>query len=370
MRIAMLGSRGIPASYSGVETAVEHLARGFVERGHDVTVYCRSHAVEHRREHVGAKLVHLPALQNKYLDTLSHTALSTGHLVRGNRPDVALYAISGNAPVIPIARLAGVPSVLQIDGLDSLRAKWPKPARAYLRATERLSPIAATIAVTDSETVARDYEARFGRRLLSIPYGASLEDPGDLGRCAELGVEPGKFVLFVGRLVPENNPHLLVAAHAALETDWPLVIVGDGRYADSYVDELHSSADERVRFPGAIYGPGYGELVHRAGVVCVPTEVGGTHPVIVEAMAAGAALLVSDHAPNLEVVGDSAAVFPLAGGARALSRQLAELIADEDRRANLGVRARARATSRYSWDTCVEQYLALFAAVIERGAPS
>ena len=87
-------------------------------------------------------------------------------------------------------------------------------------------------------------------------------------------------------------------------------------------------------------------------------------------MAAGAALLVSDHAPNLEVVGDSAAVFPLAGGARALSRQLAELIADEDRRANLGVRARARATSRYSWDTCVEQYLALFAAVIERGAPS
>ena len=364
----MLGSRGIPASYSGVETAVEHLAAGFVERGHDVTVYCRSHAVEHRDEHVGASLVHLPALQNKYLDTLSHTAVSTGHLVRAERPDVALYAISGNAPVLPVARLAGVPSVLQIDGLDSLRAKWPKAARLYLRATERLSPLAATVAVTDSEVVARDYERRFGRRLLSIPYGASLEDPGDLGRCAELGIEPGQFVLFVGRLVPENNAHLLVAAHMSLETGWPLVVVGDGRYADRYVDELHAAGDERVRFPGAIYGPGYGELVHRAGLVCVPTEVGGTHPVIVEAMAAGAPLLVSDHEPNLEVVGDAAAVFPLGGGWSALARQLGELIDDDARRASLGVRAKARATARYSWDRCVEQYLAVFRAVIERSA--
>ena len=133
MKIAMLGTRGIPAAYSGFETAVEHLAREFALRGHEVTVYCRPHMVERRETHVGARLVHIPTVQNKYLDTLVHTARCTAHMVRGHRPDVALYFISGNAPVVPFARLAGVPTVFQIDGLDSERAKWPAAARAYIR---------------------------------------------------------------------------------------------------------------------------------------------------------------------------------------------------------------------------------------------
>ena len=160
---------------------------------------------ERKAEHVGARLVHLPTVRNKYLDTLAHSAVCTVHMAIKERPDVALYFIGGNALVVPFARMAGIPSVLQIDGLDSERAKWPAPARAYLRFTERISPAAATIAVTDSEAVADSLEARYGRRITTIPYGARLDDPGDSGRCADLGIEPGRFVLFVGRLVPENN---------------------------------------------------------------------------------------------------------------------------------------------------------------------
>jgi len=103
--------------------------------------------------------------------------------------------------------------------------------------------------------------------------------------------------------------------------------------------------------------------VHRCGLMCAPTEVGGTHPVIVEAMAAGAALVVSDHAPNLEVVGDAAASFPLAGGADALAAVLDSLMDDPARRADLGRRAAARAAERYSWDACAEAYLRLCEAV-------
>lgn len=367
MRIAMLGTRGIPAAYSGFETAVENLAARFVARGHEVTVYCRPHMTERRDTFAGARLVHLPTIRSKHLDTLAHTFVSTGHMVTRARPDVALYFIAGNAPAVPFARLAGVPAVLQIDGLDSERAKWSGPARAYLRLAERLAPAAATVAVTDSAAVAEAYERRHGRRIPWIPYGADMPDPGDAGWCRRLGVEPGRFTLFVGRLVPENNAHLLIEAHRLLAPPgWPLVVVGDAPYADAYIAGLRAAAGPDVILPGYVFGDGYRELVHRCGVMCAPTEVGGTHPVIVEGMAAGAALLVSDHAPNLEVVGDAAARFPLQGGAPALAAALGELIADPARRRELGARAAERAARRYSWDACADSYLRLCEIVTGR----
>jgi glycosyltransferase involved in cell wall biosynthesis len=359
----MVGTRGIPAAYSGFETAVEHLAERFSATGHRVSVYCRPHMTGRRPTHAGAELIHLPTVRSKHLDTLAHTALSTVHLATRLRPDVAIYFIAGNAPLVPLARLARIPVILQIDGLDSERAKWSGPARAYLRWAEGLAARAATIAVTDSETVADLYEARHGRRIPAIPYGAELLDPGTHTWCRRLGLERGRFILFVGRLVPENNAHLLIEARARLGTDWPLVIVGDAPYASEYIAGLRAAAGDGVHMPGYVFGEGYAELVHACGVMCVPTEVGGTHPVIVEAMAAGAPLLVSDHAPNLEVVGQSAATFPLAGGAGALAGALSALIADPGRRHDLGERAAARAAEHYSWDTCAERYLRLCAAL-------
>ena len=363
MKIALIGTRGIPAAYSGFETAVENLAREFTARGHEVTVYCRPHMTEQRDEHAGARLVHLPTVRNKYLDTLAHTTVSTGHMVTKERPDVAIYFIAGNAPVVPFARMAGVPSILQIDGMDSQRAKWPRAAKAIIRQFEHMSAAAATIAVTDSESVADLYEQRFGRRLLAIPYGASLPDPGTTQALDELGLTPGEYILFVGRLVPENNAHLLVDAYAKLDTDWPLVIVGDAPYADDYIAGLKAGASDNVLFPGYVFGDGYAELVNNCGLMCVPTEVGGTHPVIVEAMAAGAALVVSDHEPNIEVVGDAAATFSLAAAPASLTQVLARLIGDPERRAALGEAAAARAAQRFGWGQCAERYLALVATV-------
>ncbi len=367
MRIALIGTRGIPAAYSGFETAVENLAREFTARGHEVTVYCRPHMTEQRSEHAGARLVHLPTIRNKYLDTLAHTTVSTGHMVTKERPDVAIYFIAGNAPVVPFARMAGVPSILQIDGMDSQRAKWPRAAKAIIRQFEHMSAAAASIAVTDSESVADLYEQRFGRRLLAIPYGASLPDPGTTQALDELGLTPGEYILFVGRLVPENNAHLLVDAYAKLNTVWPLVIVGDAPYADDYIAGLKAGASDNVLFPGYVFGDGYAELVNNCGVMCAPTEVGGTHPVVIEAMAAGAPLVVSDHGPNLEVVGDAAATFSLAAAPASLAGVLARLIDDPERRRNLGDAAAARAAERFGWDRCAERYLALAAAIASPG---
>lgn len=368
MKIALVGTRGIPARYSGFETAVEKLAERFSAAGHEVVVYCRPHMTERRERHAGARLVHLPTIRNKYLDTIVHTALSMLHVALREQPDVVICFISGNAPVVPIARAAGIPVVFQIDGLDSERAKWPAPARAYLRLCERLAPAVASVAITDSQSVAEEYERRYGRRLLAIPYGAELPDPGGTEWCERLGVEPGRFILFVGRLVPENNAHLLVEAHRLLATDWPLVVVGDAPYAGDYIGRLKAAAGPGVRFPGYIFGEGYAELVHRCGIMCVPTEVGGTHPVIVEAMAAGACLVVSDHPPNLEVVGEAAATFPLAGGTAALAETLTALTRDAEQRAALGTAAAVHARERNSWDRCADAYLGLAHQLTPRAA--
>ena len=257
--------------------------------------------------------MHLRTVQNKYLDTFVHTALSAIHAARTTRPDVALFFIAGNSPLCLIMRWAGIPAVINVDGLDSDRRKWPAFAKKYLRFAESTAPRWADEAITDSHAVADIFERRYGQRIGVVPYGVS--DPGYRGTetLERLGLEPRKYILFVGRLEPENNPHLLVEAFSRIDSrqarGMKLVIVGGAPYADEYIRQVWRTADPRVVFPGYVFGQGYWELQRHAYLFCAPTEVGGTHPVILEAMAAGNCVLVNDHPPNAETVGDAGIYF-------------------------------------------------------------
>lgn len=373
MRVAILGTRGIPASYSGFETAAEQLAARLTERGHEVVVYCRPHVVDRSLdEYRGARLVHLPTVRNKYLDTFVHTFLSAAHAARRLRPDAALFFIAGNSPMCLITRAAGIPTVINVDGLDSDRRKWPRLAKAYLRAAERTAPRWADEAITDSDAVAEVFARRYHERIGVIPYG--VEDPGydGDGTLRRLGLEKGRYVLFVGRLEPENNPHLLVEAFANLDEattrGMKVVIVGGAPYADEYIRNVMRRADPRVMFPGYVFGRGYWELQRHAYLFCAPTEVGGTHPVILEALAAGNCVLVNDHAPNAETVGDAGFYFSGREGVPSLTEQLRRLIADPDLVASYRERARERA-KRYSWEAVADQYERLLLEVRARSGP-
>jgi glycosyltransferase involved in cell wall biosynthesis len=373
VKVAILGTRGIPASYSGFETAAEQLASRLSARGHDVVVYCRPHVVDRSlRQYRGARLVHLPTIRNKYLDTFTHTLLSALHTARRERPDVALFFIAGNSPLCLITRAGGIPTVINVDGLDSDRSKWPGPAKAYLRFAERNAPRWADEALTDSHVVADVFERRYGRRIGVVPYG--VQDPGHGGTqtLERLGLEPRKYVLFVGRLEPENNPHLLVEAFARIPAErargMKLVVVGGAPYAGEYIRQVHRKGDPRVVFPGYVFGRGYWELQRHAYVFCAPTEVGGTHPVILEALAAGNCVLVNDHAPNVETVGDAGLTFSGARGVAALTAQLERLFDDPRLVERYRRRARERAR-RYSWDAVTDQYEALLLRVCERHRP-
>jgi len=360
VKIAVLGTRGIPASYSGFETAVEQITSRLVERGHDVHVYCRPHVVDPSRTvWKGAHLIHLRTIRNKYLDTFVHTFLSALHAAWVLKPDVALFFIAGNSPLCLITRARGIPTLINIDGLDSNRRKWNRFAKAYLRLAERVSPRMATRAITDSHAVAHIFESSFGERIGVVPYGA--EGPAETGTetLERLGVEPRRYVLFVGRLEPENNPHLLVEAWARIPAEktrgMSLVVVGGAPYASEYILRVRRAADPRVIFPGYVFGRGYWELQRHAYLFCAPTEVGGTHPVILEALVAGNCVLVNDYEPNAETVGEAGVYFSGTDGVPDLARQLEYLLDNPEVVEQYRVRALERA-KRYSWDAVATAY--------------
>jgi glycosyltransferase involved in cell wall biosynthesis len=285
---------------------------------------------------------------------------------------VALFFIAGNSPLCLITRWAEIPAVINVDGLDSDRRKWPALAKAYLRFAERTAPRWADRAITDSHTVADTFERRYGQRIGVVPYG--VQDPGYEGTetLERLGLEPRKYILFVGRLEPENNPHLLVEAFARIGAEdargMKLAVVGGAPYAGEYIQQVWRAADPRVVFPGYVFGRGYWELQRHAYLFCAPTEVGGTHPVILEAMAASNCVLVNDHRPNAETVGDAGIYFSGRGGVEDLEVQLKRLLGDPELVAEYRARALRRA-EKYSWDAVTDQYEHLLSGVLAARGP-
>jgi glycosyltransferase involved in cell wall biosynthesis len=370
VRIAMVGTRGVPASYSGFETFVEELGARLVERRHRVTVYCRRHHIRFRGRHYrGMRLVSLPTVRNKYLDTIVHTTLSCFHLLP-RAYDIVIMCIAGNSPAAIIPRLGGKRVALNVDGLDWTREKWPGPAKRYLRFAEWLATKFADAVVTDSRSVAAYYREEHGAEAAYIPYGTAVRRPPPGATLARLGLEPGRYLLYVGRLVPENCAHQLVEAFGQLrpgvdvDAGMKCVIVGDAPYADAYIAELKGRAGPNVIFPGYLFGDGYWELNSHAAAYVFPSQASGMHPALLEALACGNCTIVADTPTNLETVGDAALPYDHRRGTAALVERLREVLPDAGLRAAWGARARAHIAARYSWERTTDQYEALFARLL------
>lgn len=359
MRIAFIGTRGIPARYSGFETFVEELGARLVDRGHDVTVYCRRHHYAEQDKHYrGMRLVQVSGIATKHLDTITHTLVSCLHALF--QPyDVVVMCISGNAPLAFVPRLRGKKVVMNVDGSDWRRKKWGRLARAYIKLSEWFSIHLPDVTVTDSKVMQQYYLERHGAHTECISYGGDMPLPETTGALERLGIQSQKYLLLVGRLVPENCIHHLVDAFADLETDLQCVIVGDAPYQKDYIADLKRRGPG-VIFTGYQFGDSYRELMQHAYAVVLCTEVGGTHPVLVEAMAAGNCVVVNDTPANLEVIGDAGIAYPGARGAAGLLPVLDALVKDEPRVERFRGLARARVQSEYSWNTVTSQYERLF----------
>src|SRR5579883_2325930 len=241
MKIAILGTRGIPARYGGFETFAEELAIRMAARKHDVTVYCRrAFTTPTDVVPVGVRRVILPSIAAKHFDTACHTFISLIH-VSFTDADVVLICNVANGPIAWIPRVSGKPTVLNVDGLDRKRKKWNLLARLVLQFCELLSAFTPNRVVTDSRLMQEYYWQHYRKKSTMIAYGAQVPLASDDFKRFDLS--PRKFVLYVSRLEPENNPELVITAYRKLQTDWPLVMVGGNAYDEEYVARLRSLAD-------------------------------------------------------------------------------------------------------------------------------
>ena len=359
MRIALLGTRGIPASYGGFETFAEELSTRLAARGHQVTVYCRTRHPAPRYR--GVELVWLPAPRHKYAETVSHTFVSTLHLLF-RRADVALYCNAANALFTILPRLLrGIPVALNVDGLERKRRKWNYAARSWYRMSEWLSTKLPSATVSDAKHIQRYYRETYRAETIFIPYGAPT---GVVSTCAalkQLGLEPRRYFLYVSRFEPENNPLLVRQAFEQVTTGMRLALIGDAPYAAEYIERVKATRDPRIVIPGTVYGDGYHELQAHSFAYVHATEVGGTHPALIEAMGRGALVLYLDTEENREVAAGCGLSFTPDNLADVMRRALE--MSDVEREA-LRTAARRRVEERYSWDAVVTAYEKLFQCLV------
>lgn len=366
LRIAILGTRGVPGNYGGFETFAEELGARLAARDHQVTVYCRlGNSARSLKRHRGMRLVHLPAIRHKASETLSHTLLSAIHAA-ASRYDIVYVCNSANAPICYIPWLRRQTTILNVDGLEWKRAKWGRLAKRYYRWAAALAARMPIEVVTDADVIQAYYRSAFSRETRCFSYGTELYGRGhrdDLVRT--LGLEPGRYLLYVSRLERENNALLTVRGYGRVETDVPLVIVGDAPYARDYIDQVKSAADDRVRFLGYQFGDGYHALQANALAYIQATEVGGTHPALVEAMGHGNAVLAHDVPEHREVVGDAGLYFGYRD-AGDLARVVSRVLEDPVLVTSLRQRAELRVRERYTWDAVTDQYERYFAELTDR----
>ena len=367
MRIAIIGTRGIPAAYGGFETLAWELSSRLADRGHEVTVYCRKGRTDESQAiPVGVRRRFVPLIAGKYLETVTHTAFSVLDTIA--RPyDAVWVGNAANAVFCAVPRLRGAVVVLNVDGIERQRKKWGLPGRLWYAIGERFALHYPNAIVSDANVIRDYYRERYGKASPVITYGAPILErnpPPDLEQYGLADVRPNGYVLYVSRLEPENQADLVIRAYRNVPGDVPLVIVGDAPYASSFKAELVALAarDPRVRLPGAIYGQGYRDLQRGALAYVQATSVGGTHPALVEAMGAGNLVLAFGTPENAEVTAGTGLLF---ADEHELGEHLSEVLTDPHRAAwgDLRNRARQRAREVYSWDAVTDRYEELFRAL-------
>lgn len=362
--IAVIGIRGLPANYGGLETCAEEVTRRWVAAGHEVRVYCRkSRYTERVAEVDGVELVYTSSVPSKSLDTITHTLFSIMHLlVTGRRFKCVHLYNTGNSIFLPLLKLFGKTVVLSGDGIEWRREKWGVVAKAVHKLGERFAVALADSIVVDNDEVGKYYRERFGIDTDLIAYGANDIVP-DAALSAELLAKhrlvAGQYFLFVGRLAPEKGVHNLIAAYRRLQTDWPLVIIGDDTNGGEYRDELFAQQSDAIRFLGFVYNTDYEQLLVNARLYVSASELEGTSPSLVSAMGAGVCALVNGIEENIATARGAAFTYAK-HDTDDLARLWQHLIDTPDEVDTMAERGRQCVQQNYRWDAIAEQYIDVF----------
>jgi len=366
--IAFLGSRGVPARYSGFEVVVEELGKRLAARGHDVTVYNRlPHFGPPQPVWEGMRIIGLPTIPTKSLDTIVHTTLSMLDAVR-RRYDIIYLCGVGNAILGRLARAAGMKVVINVDGADFSRRKWRGFARSWLKRSERWATKSADCIIADNTTIVDRYEREYGVRPEHLSYGLTVRDePVRGGELERWGLQPDGYFLYVARLTPENEAELLLKAHRATPDPLPLVLVGADPYEHAYRRRLDKLSGPRVIFTGLRFADAYVELSQHARAFVMPATIEATRLVLLDQLGMGKAIIYHDCAATREVLGDAGIPFGPEDPVASLAAKLAWAKEHPAECAAAGQRARRRAED-FRWENVLERYDGIFRRILQTDA--
>ncbi|MGY1671004.1 glycosyltransferase [Geodermatophilus sp. SYSU D00710] len=364
-RISLIGSRGYPSTYGGFETLVRRLAPALVANGAHVTVYGRSHDLARRERHAdGVWSVHTRGSQRSSFSTLTHGLTASAHTL-ADRADAALVLNVANGFYLPLLHAAGIPTAVNVDGLEWLRAKWGPLAKRTFRAGAILTARYADVIVADAKAIAAHWLSEYRRDSRFIPYGADVLPPLGHDRIAAIGLEPGSYVLAVARLVPENNVDLLLDAVGVSERRPPVVVVGSGTGMTSIELRLRAltATNSHVRWLGHISDQDLlNQLWQNCNLYVHGHSVGGTNPALLQALGAGAPTIALDTPYNREVLGADGVTY--AHSTKDLATLIDDLYDDNRRRLKMMQSGYEIVARRYSWDEVINAYEAVLSHLV------
>jgi len=348
VKIAMIGQKGLPATYGGIEKHVEEIARRLVQRGHDVTVYCRLYYTPSGATCHGVRLMRRPSLHTKHFDTASHVAWCTLESIFRRHEIVHFHAL-GPSLFAGLPRLAGARTAVTVHGLDWQRQKWGRLAAWVLRQCEHPAARFPNRTIVVSKTLREYFQQHHHCDATFIPNGTHLPQPRPAKKILELGLTPGKYILFVGRLVPEKGVHFLCEAFSRISTDMKLALVGGHSFSEDYVRLLKGYESDRIRLLDYVFGESLEELWSNAYLVAQPSTMEGLSIALLEALSYGRCVLISNIPENLEVAEECSVSFR-SQDVDDLTAKLEALIRDPARVHSFEAKARAHIAEHYSWD--------------------
>lgn len=361
LKIGVIGLRGIPAQYSGVEVAVEEVVKRISTKGDRITVYCMAGRYKERMsQYSGATLRYIPTISRKNFEMIFYSILSS-IIGSFSRADILHYHALGPSTTAILPRLFGKKVIVTVHGLDWQRAKWSLPARAFLRIGEWASAKIPHATITVSNTLKEYYTKKYRNNVLYIPNGAEIQTDKPLIEAAKrYGLKKNGYLLFVGRLTKEKGLEILVEAFRQLKTNKRLIIVGGSSHTDGYVKKIRqlASSDDRILMTGPIYGSLLAELYSNAYLFVLPSYLEGLPIVLLEALSYGTPILTSDIPENIETIeheGDSVGWTFKAGNVESLRNELANLIGDPGQLDGFGDRAEKLIRAKYNWDLIAEE---------------
>jgi glycosyltransferase involved in cell wall biosynthesis len=347
VRVAFIGGRGVVSKYSGIESYYEHAGHELARLGHEVTVYCRTYFTPPMKTHNGMRVLRLPTIRSKHLETFVHTLLSTAHAMMSDY-DVVHYHCLGPALFSFLPRLVGKKTVVTVQGLDWQRRKWGLIASRVLRWGEAAAGTSPNATMVVSRTLQQYYHQQYDRDTIYIPNGATVTPRRAPRQLIEWDLSADNYVLFLGRFSREKNCHVLINAFENLDTGMKLVLAGGSSHSDSYVKSLRRHESDRIRFLPWVSGRDLEELLGNAALFVLPLDLEGLSLALLDAMAAGVCVLTSDIPENREVVEDAGFTFRR-GDEADLRHMLKVLVHNAELRREAGARGRERIQGRYRW---------------------